>query len=71
MKIVNKQNVTKFRDLKAGDVFRIGIQYYMKVVFALDENYDQLNAVCLTQNTLVHMRSEAEITPVDCELIIK
>lgn len=71
MKIVNKSETTKFRELKVGDVFQINNQYYMKVIFILDDNYDQVNAVCLTQNTLVHMRQDAEIKPIDCELVIK
>lgn len=71
MKIVNKSETTKFRDLKPGDVFKMNNNYYMKIKYELDANYDQLNTVSLNTNSLLCVRQDSEVIPVDCELIIK
>ena len=86
MKIVNTNIpvIKRFDELKIGDVFRSKSgTYYMKInpvevvvenIYAnnlMDIDTDTRNAICLINGVTAKFISSAEVTPVNCELIIK
>lgn len=74
MKItVTKSAQITFKEIKIGDVFQIrgGGEFYMKIYDRMDEEYNRLNAICLSTTHLYVIKQDAPIFPVDCELIIK
>lgn len=85
MKIIENTKEVKpitFSDIKIGDIFKVknDHNYYMKTEkceidiydhFSDDYYYDYRNVVCLSNGRMMKIYRTTEVTPVDCELIIK
>ena len=76
MKITDKrQTFVSFKDIKEGIVFvddASNPNYIFMKIFSTycDDNGDYDNVVCLNDGTLSYYADNAQVLPIDCELII-
>lgn len=71
MKINSNKKVTRFDDIKCGDVFLYNADYILKIEEIIDLNGDTVNAVFLDKGECGEFYGDEIVTPVDCELVIK
>ena len=70
MKIISEKKITRFDDIKCGDVFLYQSDYILKIEEITDSNGDTVNAVFLDKGECGEFYGNEIVTPVDCELII-
>lgn len=73
MKITKIKTTKKcfFEELKAGDAFIFGNDYYLKIPIAAMNDFDCLNAIDLSSWDYAWIEPNEKVIPVKAELIIE